>query len=117
MEFFVKNAEEVMASEGFAQVKESPAVLTELIAAMPCGSKKRPASSDADGERDFKRMRVAALRQKLDEKRLDVDGSKDMLVSRLETAEAEARAQAEALAQAEAQAQAEAENDNDDALV
>ena len=61
MEFFVENKEAVMASEGFAQVKESPAVLTELIAAMPCGSKKRPASSDADGERDFKRMRVAAL--------------------------------------------------------
>ena len=32
-------------------------------------------------------MRVATLRQKLDEKGLDVDGSKEMLVSRLEAAE------------------------------
>ena len=95
VEFFVENKDDVMASEGFAQVKESPAVLTELIAAMPCGS-KRPASSDAGAERDFKRMRVATLRQKLDEKKLGVDGSKDMLISRLEAAEAEARAQAEA---------------------
>ena len=87
MEFFVKNAEEVMASEGYEQVKESPAVLAELVAAMASGSKKRPASSDADAGRDFKRMRVATLRQKLDDKGLDVDGSKDMLVSRLEDAE------------------------------
>ncbi len=116
MDFFVKNTQEVMASEGFAQVKESPAVLTELMAAMASGSKKRPASSDVDSERDFKRMCVATLRQKLDEKKLDVDGSKDMLISRLEAAEAEARAQAEAEAQAraEALAQAEAENEDED---
>ena len=96
MDFFVKHTQEVMASEGFCQVKESPAVMAELMAAMASGSKKRPASSDADAERDFKRMRVATLRQKLDEKKLGVDGSKDMLISRLEAAEAEARAQAEA---------------------
>ena len=87
MEFFVKNAHEVMSSEGYEQVKESPAVLAELVAAMASGSKKRPASSDADAGRDFKRMRVATLRQKLDDKGLDVDGSKEMLVSRLEDAE------------------------------
>ena len=87
MEFFVKNAEEVMASEGYEQVKESPAVMAELMAVMASGCKKRPASSDADAGRDFKRMRVATLRQKLDDKGLDVDGSKDMLVSRLEDAE------------------------------
>jgi hypothetical protein len=74
MEFFMENKEAVMASEGFAQVKESPVVLTELIAAMPSGSKKRSASSDADSERDYKRMRVATLRQKLDEKKCTVVG-------------------------------------------
>ena len=89
MEFFVKNTEEVMVSEGYEQVKESPAVLTELVAAMASGSKKRPASSGADAGRDFKRMRVATLRQKLDNKGLDVDGSKEMLVSRLEEAESD----------------------------
>ena len=108
MEFFVRNAQAVMASKGFAKVKESPAVMAELMDVGFGGSKKRPASSDADGERDFKRMRVSTLRQKLDDKGLDVDGSKEMLVSRLEKAEDEARAQAEALAQAEA------ENDDED---
>ena len=76
-----------MASAGYEQVKESPVVLSELVAAMASGRKKRPASSDSDGERDYKRMRVATLRQKLDEKKLDVDGSKEMLIARLETAE------------------------------
>ena len=103
MEFFVKNALDVMASEGYEQVAESPETMREMMAAMASGSKKRPASSDADAERDYKRMRVATLRQKLDEKKLDVDGSKDMLISRLEAAEAEAR-EAQALA-------AQAEND------
>jgi len=110
MEFFVKNAQAVMASDGFQQVKESPAILTELMAVGFGGDKKRPASSDADSESDYKRMRVSTLRQKLDHKGLDVDGSKEMLFSRLEAAEAEARAQAEAQAEAEA----EAENDDDE---
>ena len=45
------------------------------------------ASSGADSERDHKRMRVATLRQKLDDKGLDVDGSREMLAARLEEAE------------------------------
>ena len=87
MDYFVTNAQDVMASEGFAQVKESPVVMAELMAAMASGSKKRPASSGADSERDHKRMRVATLRQKLDDKGLDVDGSREMLAARLEEAE------------------------------
>ena len=57
-------------------------------------------------------MRVATLRQKLDDKKLDVDGSKEMLISRLETADAEA----EAAAQAAAQAEAEENNSDDDEI-
>ena len=120
MEFFVKNAQAVMASDGFEQVKESPAILTELMAAGFGGDKNRIASFGSFGalcSRDYyKRMCVSTLRQKLDDKGLDVDGSKEMLVSRLEEAETEARAQAEALArdQAEALAQAEAEAENGD---
>jgi len=83
MDYFVENAQKVMESDGFALVKESPSVMAEL---MTLGfGKKRPAdSADADEGRDYKRMRVATLRKKLDEKGLDVDGSKEMLVSRLE---------------------------------
>jgi hypothetical protein len=109
MEFFVENAQAVMASEGFEQVKESPAILTELMTVGFGGDKKRPASSDADSGRDYQRMRVSTLRQKLDDKGLDVDGSKEMLVFRLEEAEAEARAQAEAKARAQAEAKARAQ--------
>ena len=108
MEHFAKNAQAVMASEGFEQVAESPAIMREMMAVGFGGSKKRSASSDADSDRDYKRMRVATLRQKLDEKKLDVDGSKEMLISRLEAADAEAQAAAQAAAQAEA------ENKNDE---
>ena len=87
MEYFVTNAQDVMASDGYEQVTESPAIMREMMAAMAAGNKKRSAGSpDAEG-RDYKRMRVATLRQKLDEKGLDVDGSKEMLVSRLKEAE------------------------------
>ena len=109
MEYFVANADDVMASEGFDQVKESPSILTELMSVALGGSKKRPASADADNNRDYKRMRVATLRQKLDDKKLDVDGSKEMLISRLEAADAEAEVADQAAAQAEAE-----QNNNDD---
>jgi len=109
MEFFAENAQAVMASKGFNQVAESPAIMREMMAIGFGGRKKRPASSNADSERDYKRMRVSTLRQKLDDRSLDVDGSREMLVSRLEIADAEARAQAEALARAQA-----AENEDND---
>ena len=109
MDYFVKNAQAVMESDGFEQVKESPAILTELMAVGFGGSKKRPASPDANADRDYKRMRVATLRQKLDEKELDVDGSKEVLVLRLEAAEAKAAFEAAAEAAA-----AQAEEDNSD---
>ena len=89
MEYFVTNAQAVMESEGFGQVKESPAIMAELMAEALGGSKKRPASSDADSGRDYKRMRVSTLRQQLDDNGLDVDGSKEMLVARLEEAESD----------------------------
>ena len=65
MEFFVNNAQVVMASEGFEQVAESPETMREMMAAMASVSTKRPASSETDDERDYKRMRVSTLRQKL----------------------------------------------------
>ena len=108
MEYFVANVEGVMASKGYEQVAESPAIMRAMMAAMAEGNKKRSAGSSDDNGRDYKRMRVATLRQKLDDKKLDVDGSKEMLVSRLEAADAEADAAAQAAAQAEA------ENNNDD---
>ena len=113
MDFFVNNTQEVMASEGFAQVKESPSVMAELMDVALGGSKKRPASSIVDDERDYKRMRVATLWQKLDGKGLAVDGAKDILISRLEEADTKARAQAEALAQNGAENEDESEDEDE----
>ena len=84
MDYFVANVEAVMASAGYEQVVESPAIMREMMAAMAAGNKKRSAESADDAEgRDYKR-------QKLDEKGLDVDGSKEMLMSTLEEADSDA---------------------------
>ena len=83
MDFFVKNSDEVIASEGYEQVKESPALLAELVAAMAPGGKKRSAAATDANDSDYKRMRVIPLRQKLNEKGLDVDGSRETLIARL----------------------------------
>ena len=60
MEYFVENAQDVMATKGFEQVAESPDIMREMMAVGFGGNKKRPASSDAydDDDRDYKRMRV-----------------------------------------------------------
>ena len=91
MEYFVANAQGVMTSEGYKQVVESPAIMQEMVAAVVSGNRKRPADSADANDRDYKRMRVPELRRKLDSKSLDVDGSKEMLVSRLEAADEEER--------------------------
>mmetsp|Transcript_21616 Transcript_21616/g.44566 ORF Transcript_21616/g.44566 Transcript_21616/m.44566 type:complete len:97 (+) Transcript_21616:1671-1961(+) len=87
MNFFMANSEAVMGSAGYADLKESPDILNELMVAL-VGSKKRSAHSGPDN-RDYKSMCVSTLRQKLDGKGLDVDGSKEMLISRLEEADSD----------------------------
>ena len=94
-EVAMEYAEAVMASTGYEQVAESPAILREMMTEMVSGSKKRSSDDTVVNEREYKRMRVATLRQELDTKGLDVDGSKKMLVSRLEEA-AVAQAEKEA---------------------
>jgi hypothetical protein len=84
VDFFVAQSVDVMKSDGYEQIEQSPTITKELMLAMAAGSKKRPASGASNG--DIKRMRVSTLRQELDSKGLDVDGSKDMLVARLENA-------------------------------
>lgn len=84
-DYFAANSEDVRASSGFSQMMESSKILDELLA-LALDNNKRPAIVDTNG-RDFKRMRVATLRQKLDARGLDVDGSKEMLISRLEASE------------------------------
>lgn len=92
IDYFVANADEVMATEGYTQVTESPTVLAELVEAMTSGKKKRPVENTTTAPGDFKRMRVASLRKRLDQNGLEVDGSKEMLVARLEAAGRESAA-------------------------
>jgi speckle-type POZ protein len=84
MEFFAKNAESVISSSGWAKVTESLPLMKELMEVLVTTHKKRLAPDNPDEERDCKRMRVSTLRRMLDEKGLDVDGSRDVLISRLE---------------------------------
>jgi speckle-type POZ protein len=92
MDFFAANPTSVMSSPGWEKVEESLPLMKELMAVL-ASNKKRPAPADADEERDHKRMCVSALRRRLDEKGLDVDGSREMLVSRLEKVEVSLRKQ------------------------
>jgi hypothetical protein len=86
IEFFAANLESVMSSSGWANIRESAALLAEVMEVLAT-RKKRPAPANESDERDYKRMRVSSLRRQLDEKGLDVDGSREMLISRLEEEE------------------------------
>lgn len=87
--FFVANTEAVMATKGFAKVQESAEIARELMRALSLAArgKKRPAPS-GNGDNNYSSMRVRVLRWKLDEKGLEVDGSREVLIARLEEAEA-----------------------------
>jgi hypothetical protein len=85
MDFCAANLASVRSSPGWGKVEESFPLLKELMAVLR-SDKKRPAPADAE-ERDCKRMCVSSLRRKLDERGLDVDGSREMLVRRLEKGE------------------------------
>jgi hypothetical protein len=86
IDFFAANLESVISSPGWANIRESAALLAEVMEVL-AKKKKRPAPDNADEERDYKRMRVSTLRRKLDEKGIDIDGSRDVLINRLEERE------------------------------
>lgn len=86
---FLSNLRAVQKTDGYRKLKKSARLMEELMTEanqLPNNKKKRSAPRDAN-DRDYKRMCVSALRQKLDEKGLGVDGSRKMLVSRLEKAD------------------------------
>lgn len=85
VDYFLVHTAEVMETEGYTRVQESCSTLSELLNAHVI-SKKLSAPSDTIGEKDYKRMCVSQLLDKLDARGLDVDGSKEMLIERLEEA-------------------------------
>jgi len=76
---FVSRSEDVLNSESSKYLKESPKLLTELM--MEISKSANKATSFGDG----RNVSVNDLREQLHEKGLDVDGSKEMLIARLET--------------------------------
>jgi hypothetical protein len=83
MDFFAANATSVMSSPGWVDIAESAPIMRELMEVVFV-KKKGSAPADAEEERDYKQMRISSLRRKLDEKGLDIDGSREMLINRLE---------------------------------
>ena len=80
--YFVMNAKNIRKHSSYQKVKESAFILDELMEAL---LSKRILRSFSLGENDveYDTMCVNVLRRKLDERGLDVDGSREMLIQRL----------------------------------
>ncbi|KAL7550854.1 hypothetical protein ACHAWF_014051 [Thalassiosira exigua] len=84
IDHFVSHAEEVKRHPTFEKVRESASVLDELLEALLDRRVLRSSRSVAEGgDRDYDGMGVNLLRTLLDERGMDVDGSREMLVRRL----------------------------------
>ncbi|KAL7525154.1 hypothetical protein ACHAXR_000879 [Thalassiosira sp. AJA248-18] len=82
MDFIVKNESEVLQKVATSKhVPESSTMFTDLLAAMARG--KGNSSAASAESLDMNMMRVGALRKKLHERGLDVDGSRETFVARL----------------------------------
>lgn len=83
MDFFVANAEVIRATHSFQRIEESAHVMVELMDAL---LSKRMLRSFALGENDseYTTMDVNLLRTKLEERGLDIDGSRETCIQRLE---------------------------------
>lgn len=80
MDFIVQNKNEVLKRVASSRsVPESSTMFTDLLAAMARGDE----TMDDNDTESIDTMRVGALRRKLHEKGLEIDGSREALVSRL----------------------------------
>eukprot|EP00804_Cyclotella_cryptica_P015156 CCRYP_000713-RB/>CCRYP_000713-RB protein AED:0.39 eAED:0.31 QI:0/-1/0/1/-1/1/1/0/145 len=77
MDYFVSYAEEIRRTPSFQRIEESAHVMVELMDAL---LSKRMLRSFALGEKDleYSSMGVNLLRTKLEERGLDVDGSREV---------------------------------------
>mmetsp|Transcript_19652 Transcript_19652/g.41203 ORF Transcript_19652/g.41203 Transcript_19652/m.41203 type:complete len:488 (-) Transcript_19652:577-2040(-) len=83
IDYFVANAELIRKHPSFGKVKESASILDELMEAYVTKRILRSFSS-GEGDVDYDSMGVNLLRRKLDGRGLDVDGSRETLIQRLE---------------------------------
>ena len=83
MDYLVKNGKEAMTKLSFDNVPGS--AMKDLLAAMTRGKSEEGEEKTAKSVlKDYNTMRVNTLRKLLHEKGLDVDGSREMMVARLE---------------------------------
>ena len=78
IDFAIENGQDIIGKVSFDDVPGS--MMTDLLTAVTRKEKKKSANS---GEDDLNTMRVSELRKKLDEKGLDVDGSREAMIARL----------------------------------
>jgi len=79
MDFLVENADEGIKKLSFDNFPGH--LVKDLMTVVARGKKEGSARSDAN---DFSTMRVSELRKMLHEKGLDIDGSREAMISRLE---------------------------------
>ncbi|KAL7529520.1 hypothetical protein ACHAXR_006200 [Thalassiosira sp. AJA248-18] len=79
MDFLVENGNEAFNKLSFDDVPGH--MMKDLLAAVNRGNEKGTASNN---ESDFSAVRVSALRKMLHEKGLDIDGSRETMIARLE---------------------------------
>jgi len=83
MDYLVKNGKEAMTKLSFDNVPGS--AMKDLLAAMTRGeTEKDGKAKSANAAKDYNTMRVNKLRKLLHERKLDVDGSREMMIARLE---------------------------------
>ena len=82
MDYIVKNKHGIMGKVSFSNVPGD--MMTDLLAAMARGEETDAGEDDDDKERiKYNKMRVGTLRKMLDEKGLDVDGSRESMIALL----------------------------------
>jgi speckle-type POZ protein len=89
LKFCVTNLSAVKASSGWAKLKESLALLDELIGAVIATTTSTPNPQHGPtSSTDYEGMPVWMLRSKLDLHDLDLDGTREMLIQRLQARDA-----------------------------
>ena len=78
MDYIVKNKHSIMGKVSFDDVPSS--MITDVLAAVARGEEAR---DEEDESIKYNKMRVGVLRKMLDEKGLDVDGSREAMIALL----------------------------------
>ena len=80
MDFILANGDDVMDKVSFRNVPGD--IVKDLLAAVARGKAKSSSSRDTAAD-NYNNMRVATLRKMLDEKGLEVDGSRESMIALL----------------------------------